>query len=112
MKQWTLEQALELCRLIEEIAPRFGAHVALTGGVLYKDGPRKDLDLVFYRIRQTEQIDIAGLIFQLERDLEIQADTGLMHEWIVKATFRERKIDLFFPEGSKPRPVSKTKTYA
>src|SRR3546814_15766415 len=47
---WTLDDAVALCRKIEKIAPEYGAHVALTGGTLYKDGPRKDVDLLFYQI--------------------------------------------------------------
>ena len=50
----TLEDAVKLCRILEKILPKFGAHIALTGGCLYKDGPRKDIDLVVYRIRDYE----------------------------------------------------------
>ena len=42
MSQWTQEQAIALCRKIEAVCPPFGCHVALTGGALYKDGPRKE----------------------------------------------------------------------
>ncbi len=42
---WTQEEAIELCRIIEDICPQAGCHVALTGGCLYKDGERKDLDI-------------------------------------------------------------------
>ena len=49
---WTQQHAIELCKRIESVCPRYGCHVALTGGLLYKDGPRKDCDILFYRIRQ------------------------------------------------------------
>lgn len=49
---WTQEEAIQLCRLLEALAPTFGCHVALTGGCLYKDGERKDCDILLYRIRQ------------------------------------------------------------
>jgi hypothetical protein len=45
--RWTLAEAVEVCRQVEAICPPFGCHVALTGGTLYKDGERKDLDLLF-----------------------------------------------------------------
>src|SRR3546814_21088535 len=64
---WTLEDAVALCRKIEKIAPEYGAHVALTGGTLYKDGPRKDVDPIFYRIRQVKEIDRPRLIRALPR---------------------------------------------
>lgn len=40
--------AQEICKQVEPYAQQNGYHVALTGGSLYYDGPRKDLDLYFY----------------------------------------------------------------
>jgi hypothetical protein len=92
---WTRNQAVALCREIEAICPAFGCHVALTGGCLYKDGARKDLDVLFYRIRQVAEIDQDGL-FEALRAIGIEhvADYG----WCNKATYRGHKIDCFFPE--------------
>ena len=42
------DKAIEICKEIEMRAPSYGCHVALTGGCLYKDGDRKDCDLLFY----------------------------------------------------------------
>ena len=53
-RTWDLVSAVDLCKQVESIAPDYGCHVALTGGCLYKEGPRKDLDLLFYRIRQVQ----------------------------------------------------------
>lgn len=102
---WTLMEAVELCRKIEEIAPKFGCHVALTGGTLYKDGKRKDLDLLFYRIRQVDSIDKEGLFGALGA-LNISVTSGF--GWLHKAVIAEpdgkgsytafKNIDLFFPE--------------
>lgn len=94
---WTLDEALALCRSIEQYAPEYGCHVALTGGVLYKDGPRKDLDLVFYRIRE-EDLDIEGLFASLFWHLGIRRKTP-DDVWCVKATLKGRDIDCFFPEA-------------
>lgn len=44
MSVWTQREAIDLCIKLERIAPAFGAHVALTGGLLYKSGQRKDCD--------------------------------------------------------------------
>ena len=68
---WVQSQA------IESIAPKFGAHVALTGGCLYKDGERKDLDTVGFNIMLTQ-------------------DFG----WCKKAVFFDKKIDFLFPEST------------
>lgn len=93
---WTQEQGIELCRKIEAICPEYGCHVALTGGLLYKDGPRKDCDLLFYRIRQEAEIDKEGLFLALE-NLGIVYPKG--HGWCHKTSLNDgRKLDLFFPE--------------
>ena len=95
--KWTQEQAIALCRKIEAIAPKYGCHVALTGGTLYHFGERKDADILFYRIRQVHEIDVDGLMDGL-RDLGIEP--GEDFGWCHKATYADRAIDFFFPERS------------
>ena len=41
-----IQKAQELCRLVEPLLEAQGFHVGLTGGVLYKEGERKDVDLI------------------------------------------------------------------
>ena len=93
--KWTQPEAIALCRQIEAICPNFGCHVALTGGLLYKDGPRKDCDILFYRIRQVEEIDIDGL-FNALGNIGVNKIGGF--GWCHKAEFEGRAIDCFFPE--------------
>lgn len=104
MKWWTLEQALDMCRVIEEVAPRFGCHVALTGGLLYKTGPRKDCDIVLYRVRQHDQIDAVGLLkalapLGLTEDMGAYRDASGDDDWCFKARWRDQPVDIFFPEA-------------
>lgn len=89
------ERAVTLCRLVESFAPKFGCHVALTGGCLYKDGDRKDIDILFYRIRQVEKIDHEGLRYALE-EVGINDITGF--GWLLKANWNGVNVDMFFPE--------------
>ena len=96
MTVWTQAEAIELCRQIEAIAPDYGAHVALTGGLLYKDGARKDADILFYRIRQVEAIDVEGLMEELGDKAGICALTDF--GWCYKASYLGKPIDFFFPE--------------
>jgi hypothetical protein len=100
---WTQKDAIELCIKIEAVCPAFGCHVALTGGTLYKDGERKDCDILFYRIRQTPEIDKAGLFKAL-------ADIGLIEQrgfgWCHKATFNGKGVDCFFPEEDGDYPIT------
>jgi hypothetical protein len=92
---WTLPEAIDLCKKIEMISPEFGCHVALTGGVLYKEGHRKDLDILFYRIRNVETINVNGLVDEL-KNLGLTDFTGF--GWCRKAKFKDKKIDMLFPE--------------
>jgi hypothetical protein len=92
---WTQAEAIALCRKIEDVCPAFGCHVALTGGLLYKLGERKDMDIVFYRIRQVETIDVDGLFGALATLGIERLNKG---SFCAKAAYRGRKIDCFFPE--------------
>lgn len=93
--KWTQEQAIELCRKIEAFAPKYGCHVALTGGTLYHFGERKDVDIILYRIRQIAYIDVDGLMAAM---MEIGVEPVRDHGWCYKAAYGEKKIDFFFPE--------------
>ncbi len=95
--KWNQSQAIDLCVLVEAICPEFGCHVALTGGCLYRTGPRKDCDLLFYRIRQSPEINQFGLFEALEK-IGFTEIRGL--GWCWKASYEGRNLDLFFPEQS------------
>lgn len=94
-KLWMQHEAIALCVAIEAICPKFGCHVALTGGLLYKSGPRKDCDILFYRIREASEIKDEKLFEALE-------GIGLMKKsgfgWCVKCEYKDKKVDCFFPE--------------
>lgn len=99
MNQWTQSQAIELCVKIEGICPNVGWHVALTGGLLYRQGNRKDCDLVFYRIRQsTEELEIAidNLFARLE-SIGIHKK-GFATGFVQKVEYEGRQIDCLFPD--------------
>lgn len=96
-KSWSQEMAIQFCVLVEEIAPQFGAHVALTGGCLYKaEFNRKDCDIVLYRIRQ-KSIDDVGLLAALQEKLGVEV-TKRVNNWLTKAKWNDRNIDIFWPE--------------
>lgn len=107
--RWTQEQAISLCVAIEAIAPKFGYHVALTGGCLYKAGERKDLDLIFYKNRTSVHgswlriggdTARAGLIQKLCDDLNfrIVSNWGPWKKIVMQG---ERSIDMLFPDEEK-----------
>jgi len=105
MSVWTQAEAIELAIAIEAVCPAYGCHVALTGGLLYKPGLRKDADLLFYRIRDWDEIDVKGLFGALASLGIVQ---GTDHGWCKKATFHGKPIDFFFPDddGSYPDHLS------
>lgn len=96
MNKWTQAEAIALCRFLEEVVPAYGCHVALTGGTLYKDGIRKDCDVLFYRIRQWPQIRMDSMWTELEmRGFKKLSGFG----WCYKAQYGGKNIDCFFPEA-------------
>lgn len=94
---WTREEAIELCKKIETVLPLYGAHIGLTGGVLYKEGPRKDLDLIIYRIRQEDRIDFTGVLGELDM-LGVQHVSS--HGFVTKFEYKGKSIDILNPEYS------------
>lgn len=109
MATWTQAEAIDLCRKVEPLLQPFGCHVALTGGLLYKDGPRKDCDLIIYRQGLDfgkergsfeDEVDRQRLLVALE-----EAGIRVIVEYIrvVKCQLSERTedlkmLDLIFPE--------------
>jgi hypothetical protein len=106
---WTQDDAISLCVAIESIAPTYGCHVALTGGSLYKRGLRKDADILFYRIRQVDEINESGLLDALSNELGMII--GQRYGWVVKAEYCEKPVDLFFPESKNNERMSDGKEY-
>lgn len=103
---WNLEEAVQFCSMIEVIAPHYGSHVALAGGCLTKRGRRKDVDVMFYTIRQVDEINMEGLKKALTEQLHIK--WGKEYGWVHKATYNGKCVDFFFPEAY---PASSTNEY-
>lgn len=88
--------AVAVCKEVESAISHLNCHVALTGGALYKRGMRKDLDLLFYRVRQAEHPSKEEILGALKlRGFEI---TDRQFNWCVKSKFYGADVDLFFPE--------------
>lgn len=88
--------AKELCKKIYDALSPFGFYPALTGGCLYKEGNRKDIDIVIYRNRQKspsfEMSDLEGMLKK--------AGLGefCFFGFVAKAKYREFNVDIFNPE--------------
>lgn len=95
---WYLNEAASFCQVLEQFAPDFGCHVALTGGCLYKPGPRKDCDIVIYRTGgRAEPLDRAGFLAALDKGLPgwvvVKGDDTSR---VIKAEILGRSVDLLF----------------
>lgn len=92
---WNQTDAIAFARLLETVAPAFGCHICLTGGCLYRDGERKDCDILIYRIRQAESIDLGGLLSKFsEMGMIIYRGFGFCY----KCEWDGKPVDLLIPE--------------
>ena len=96
-KKTTIQDGIDLCRLIFDNARSAGYFPALTGGLLYKDGERKDIDIVLYRHRQklssfTNQDFIPSL-------LSLGVTIISTHGFVTKCEWKGFSIDIFNPES-------------
>ncbi len=96
----TREVAVALCFAVEAIAKNHSCHVALTGGCLYKAGERKDIDLLFYRVRQVAAIPMPALFDELETIGLVARDRSQFGRWCVKCDWQGLSVDCFFPDGT------------
>jgi hypothetical protein len=95
-QECTYEMAYALCTDLYKVLEPKGYYPALTGGLLYKEGKRKDIDIIIYRNRQKvssfETVDIAHLLAEV--NLNITASFG----FVTKAEWFGMIVDIFNPE--------------
>ena len=89
---------MALCKILYDNLKDIGIYPALTGGLLYKEGMRKDIDIVLFRNRQeliefeTTQDDIKNALSK--SGVEITS----YHGFVTKAKWKGITVDLFNPE--------------
>lgn len=90
------QKAIELCRVLYSHLENIGVYPALTGGQLYKEGNRKDIDIVLYRNRQANE---GFEIKYIEKALSTAGLTDFKHfGFVTKAKWNGISVDLFNPE--------------
>ena len=94
----TTQDGVELCKLIYTELSTFGFYPALTGGLLYKNGKRKDIDIVLYRNRQDLSSFTADYFeYKLSQiGIEVLASYG----FVTKAKWKGFSVDIFNPEST------------
>ena len=99
--EWlTQVSARNLCVKIEAMCVPHGFHVALTGGCLYKTGLRKDIDLVFYSVRQDRRpLQDRRVALEGEMVSGLGFLLGPCFGWLTKMTAPTgHSVDLLYPE--------------
>lgn len=90
------DDGINLCRLMYEKMCQYGYFPALTGGLLYKDGSRKDIDIVIFRHRQKHED------FEMSEIEPLLEECGLTNieyfGFVTKANWNGVVVDLFNPE--------------
>lgn len=103
MSKWTQEEALDFCYVLEQTIAQLGMHIGLTGGCLYKDGPRKDVDVILYRHHGAE-------LASYEQFLTALSEQGIvlrsLHHNVVKMVNRDGMSIDFLLRGGVSWPES------
>jgi hypothetical protein len=92
---WTQEEAINFCMLLESFAPSCGCHIALTGGCLYSEGARKDLDIIIYSIRQTS---INWDLFEANLRKIGFDNSRILDQFVNKLSYKGKRVEFLFPE--------------
>lgn len=96
MKHWTQREAIAFCTMLEPIAAKYGGHVALTGGTLYKDGMRKDVDILIYRSADEPEFQWGAFFAEIKQEFGVML--GADYGWCKKACTQDgSRIDFFDP---------------
>jgi hypothetical protein len=92
------EDAQELCIKLYRVLSEKGYYPALTGGSLYKKGPRKDIDIVIYRNRQMHvHFELVGIENYL---VEAGIHNVKHYGFVSKGKYGALSVDLLNPESS------------
>lgn len=101
-KLWTQGEALDLAINLEPVAAKNNVHIGLTGGLLYKPGPRKDCDFVVYRHNSEETwgkpIERIGFENDLLRQWHTDWAFVSTHPRVTKMTYRGKSVDFIYCE--------------
>ena len=84
---------------LEAVANTMELHIALTGGQLYKTGPRKDIDFVVYTSRQIKEVPKSLHDYLLKCDRMIPDFVyTYMYGFVCKATYKQVQLDFLYPQ--------------
>src|SRR5688572_1010196 len=95
---WTTKEAISLCTILEPLAAMNNCHIALTGGLLYRTGMRKDCDIVVYRRGMLKGEKELPEFNREEITKSFSRVLTIVNEFtrVTKAAFDGKPVDLLF----------------
>ncbi len=102
---WNRDEALAFCVRLEKylLSAEVKCHVALTGGCLYSEGERKDMDIILYPHKDKDGCEeqtamFHAVLFGLDMN---PGDIKAYEQRVYKTTYHGRNIDMFLLGFSK-----------
>lgn len=96
MRSIDLTRAVEICKEFHPLLEAVGYYCALTGGCLYREGERKDVDIVIYRHRQRK--GHVNMVKVMDALSPLGVEVVQYFGFVTKATYKGYSIDFFDPE--------------
>jgi hypothetical protein len=98
--KYNLATAAAVCTVIESVVSKWGHHTALTGGCLYGEGGRKDIDIVIYRRRDLSLEDMKANMPKMLKVMQKFCEMKLVadHGFVKKFKMGDIPIDTLWPE--------------
>ena len=94
-----LEKAVEISKELLPILMEAGLYIGLTGGVLYKEGERKDIDFLIYRNTRFTPLNDIEVAAVISKHPKITSNV-LMYGRVVKAVWDNQvSLDFIIPEA-------------
>lgn len=92
---WVQSEALELAVQLEDALKPFGWHIALTGGCLYKEAQRKDVDFIAYRNDMSVELKQSTVVDALNT---IGVRCAHAFTRVIKCEYKGKSVDIIIPE--------------
>lgn len=92
--------AIQLCKILHLALEPYGFFIALTGGTLYKEGRRKDIDLILYKKRESMPREHDEVIDLRHVFNSVGVNIIESYGFCTKARWEGIDIDILYPEST------------
>lgn len=94
----TLKHSLEVAKQLELVFTTHEYHVGIAGGVLYKDGIRKDIDLIIYSHTPKNHVTeskVIPVLISMGFEISKITDVRYTERNIIITSYKGTRIDFF-----------------